>query len=117
MNRTNNQYQILSQLEGIDSHECRKSMLDFDSFVDRVQHKIFIQTFIVHCRNAKKSYMRKDDVSEKKSLIRALDIIDSEKISDEDLRAEELLDYITGTFLTSGKIANRLDELGVVVKW
>jgi hypothetical protein len=113
----NNQYQIYSSLEGIDPAECRKTMLDFDSFVDRVQHKIFIQTFIVHCRNAKKSYLRKDEVSEKKSLLRALDIIDSEKISDEDLKEEELLDYVTGTYLTSEKIENRLDELGVVVKW
>jgi len=117
MNRTNKQYQILSQLEEINLYECRKMMLDFDSFVDRVQHKIFIQTLIAHCRNAKKGYMRKDEISEKKSLIRALDIIDSEKISDEDLRAEELLDYVTGTFLTAEKIENRLDKLGVVVKW
>jgi hypothetical protein len=117
MNRTNNQYQILSQLEGIDSYECRKTMLDFDSFVDKVQHKVFIQTFIVHSRNAKKSYMRNDDVSEKKSLMRALDIIDSEKISDQDLKDEGLLDYVTGTILTSQKIESRLDELGLVVKW
>jgi hypothetical protein len=117
MNGTNNQYQIFSLLDGIDPAECRKSMLDFDSFVAKVERRLFIQTFIVHCRNAKKSYSRGDELGEKKSLLRALDIIESEKISDEDLREEELLDYQSGTFLTSEKIATRLDELGVVVKW
>jgi len=117
MNETNSQYQIYSLLDEIDPAECREKMLDFDSFFDKVQRKLFFQTFMVHYRNAEKSYLRKDDIGEKKSLIRALDIIDTEKISDEDLKEEELLDYVSGTFLTSDNVEERLDALGVVVKW
>lgn len=112
MDTSNNQYQVLSTLVDLDTDECRQVMSDYDSFMNRFQWKISMRTFVVHFRNAKKNHLKEDNVSEKKSLKRAMNIVDSDIITDEDLRNENLRDYITGTFLTSGKIMSRLHELG-----
>jgi len=112
MSTAKNQYQALSTLENIDPADCRQIMSNYDSFMDGVKRKIFIQPFINHIRSAEKSYTKEDDVREKKSLIRAMNIIGSNKITDEDLREEDLRDYVTGTFLTSEKIKMRLRKLG-----
>jgi hypothetical protein len=117
METTINQYQILSNLQGIDPAECRKSMSNYDSFMNGIQQKVHIQKLLIYCRNAENSYFRNDEVREKKYLLRALDIIDSEQLNNEDLRMEKLLSYIEDTYLVSEKIMNRLDDLGVVVKW
>jgi len=112
MSTMNNQYQALSTLEGIDPADCRKVMSNYDSFMNRVQRKVIMQPFIKHIRSAEKSYRKEDEVREKKSLIRAMNIIGSDKIADEDLREEVLRDYVTGTYLTSEKIKMRLQTLG-----
>ena len=112
MNPSNNLHQVLSTLDGIDPDKCRGLMSNYDSFINRIQHKISIQTFIAHYRSAEKNYLKGYKDGEKKSLIRARNIIDSEKIKDQDLSDEDLRDYITGTLLTAEKIAKRLgDEL------
>ena len=112
MSTTNNQYQALSTLEGIDPTDCRKVMSNYDSFMNRVQRKIIMQPFINHIKSAEKSYRKEDEVREKKSLIRAMNIIGSDKITDEDFIEEDLRDYVTGTLLTSEKIKMRLQTLG-----
>lgn len=111
MDATLNQYQILSALKGIGAKEGRKTVLDYDRFLIRVQRKIFIQSFIVHYENAKKSYWRGDNFGEMKSLIYALNLLDSDKITDEDLRDTGLLDYTAKKVLTSKIIALRLHKL------
>jgi hypothetical protein len=110
MNPINNLNQVLSTLEGINTDECRGVMSDFDNFKLRIQQKIFIQTFISHFRHAEKSYLKGNEAGEKKSLMFALNLIYSEIIKDQDLKDEDLRDYITGTILTSQKMAIRLRE-------
>jgi len=111
MDATINQYQVLSALKSVDAVECRKSMLDYDVFFKRVQRKIFIQSFIVHFESAEKSHWSGDNLSEKKSLIYALNILDSDKISDGDLKDAGVLDYMTRTVLTTDKLLKRLQKL------
>jgi len=111
MDTSNNQYQALSQLAELDAGECRQVMSDYDRFMNRIQWKISMRTFIVHFRNAQKNYSKNDIASEKKSLIHAMNIIDSDKITDENLRNENFRDYTTGTFLTSEIITMRLQNL------
>ncbi|NBC65654.1 MAG: hypothetical protein GVY07_08400 [Bacteroidetes bacterium] len=111
MDTTINQYQILSALKGIDATESRKTVLDYDNFLKRVQRKIFTQSFIVHYENAEKCHWTGDNFGEMKSLIYALNILESDKITDEDLKDASLLDYKTKTGLTSEKIAHRLQTL------
>jgi hypothetical protein len=118
MNSNNNYYKIFSSLEEIDSDDCRRMMVDYDSFVEKIHQTVHIKTIVVHCRNAEKSYFRKDEINEKKSLIRALDILESYKISDDALvEEEELLNYVSETNRISEKISMRLTELCIAVKW
>ncbi|PKD44322.1 hypothetical protein CWD77_02310 [Rhodohalobacter barkolensis] len=114
MNPLNNMYKVLSELEDINEDECRGVMSNYDSFVDDVQNKIFIQTFMDQYRNAEKYYMKGNKSGEKKSLIFAVNTIESMSAMSEDLRDENIRDYVTGTWLTSEKLAKRLDELGGV---
>lgn len=111
MDATINHYQVLSALKGIDANEGRKSVLDYDKFFKRVQRKIFVQSFIVHFESAEKCHWSGDNFGEMKALIYAVNILDSDKITDEDLQDAGLLDYRTKTVLTSGKIALRLQQL------
>lgn len=50
----NNMHEVLSAQENIDADEFHEEMLDYDSFINRNQHKIFVKTFMDHFRNAKK---------------------------------------------------------------
>jgi|AntRauTorckE6833_2_1112554.scaffolds.fasta_scaffold94154_1 hypothetical protein len=116
MDTTNNQFQVLSVLLGLDQTECRHNMSNYDSFMNSFQWKMSIRAFIAHLRNAENNYLNEDYVSEKRSLLQAMNIIEFCELTDKDLINEKLQDYITGTFMTSGKIVERLDELGEVVK-
>jgi len=111
MDATINQYQVLSALKGLDAKEGRKSVLDYDNLMKRVQHKIFIQSFIVHFESAERCHLAGDNFGEMKSLIHAENILDSDKITDNDLQETGLFDYITKTALTADKIALRLKKL------
>jgi len=111
MDTTINQYQVLSALKGVDANEGRKMVLDYDSFLARVKRKIFIQSFIVHFESAEKCRRTEDNFGEMKSLIYAMNILDSDKITDEDLKDARLIDYITKTVLTTDTIAARLQSL------
>ena len=111
MDATINQYQVLSALKSVDANEGRKTVLDYDNFLKRVQRKIFTQSFIVHYESAEKSHWTGDNFGEMKSLIHAVNILDSDKITDEDLKDAGMLDYLTKTILTSEKILRRLEKL------
>jgi len=111
MNTTINQYQVLSALDGLDAKEGRKTVLDYDNFLKRVKRKIFIQSFIVHYEAAETSHWKGDIYNEKISLIHAMKILASDKITDEDLKDASQFDYKTKTVLTSDKIASRLKKL------
>lgn len=112
MNTTNNNlYRVLLTMDGIKPNECRKVMVDYDNFMQVIHQKLFIQTFIVHYRNAEKCYINENTESEKKSLKHVLNSIESDKITDQDLKEEEILDYVTGTILTTEKIVSRHHEL------
>jgi hypothetical protein len=113
MTPINNLNQVLSTLEGIDTDACRGVMSDYDSFMHRIQQKIFIQTFISHYKHAEKSYEKENETGEKKSLIFALNLIHSEIIKNQDLKDEDLHDYITGAILATENIEMRLRELGI----
>lgn len=67
----NSKDKVLSTLEGIDPQECRRVMVDYDSFMNRVHHEMYIQTFI--------------------DLFRENEKTDNKVLSDEDLR-----DFING---------------------
>jgi hypothetical protein len=112
MGTTNNLYQVLSTLKGIDPQECRGLMSDYDSFINRIESKINIQTFIAHFRNAEKSYLKRNKAGEKRSLLLALDQIKYYNFTDTDLKEEGFRDYITGTILTIKKIKMRLKSIG-----
>jgi hypothetical protein len=111
MDTTINQFQVLSALKGVDAKEGRKMVLDYDNFLAKVKRKIFIQSFIVHYESAEKSHCAGDNFGEIKSLIYAMNILDSDKITNEDLEDTRLLDYTTRTVLTADKIAMRLQIL------
>lgn len=111
MDQTNTLNQVLTALVGIDSHACREVMSDYDIFIDKIQHKIHVQAFIDQYREAEVSYLKGNEAGEKKSLKIALDIIEFKKIKNEDFRDENLQDYITGSLLTSERIAKRQREL------
>jgi len=111
MEQTNNLDPVLTTLAGIDSRACREVMLDYDGFIDRIQHKIYIQSFIVLYRNAEILYLKGNEAEEKKSLKIVLNLIEVKKIKNEDMIEENLQDYKSGTVLTSEKITKRLREL------
>lgn len=67
----NSMDKVLSTLKGIDPQECRRVMVDYDSFINRIQHEMYIQTFI--------------------DLFRENEKTDNRALSDEDLR-----DFING---------------------
>lgn len=67
----NKQNKVLSTLEGVDPEKCRKVMVDYDSFMNRVQHEMYVQTFI--------------------DLFRENEKTDNKALSDKDLR-----DFING---------------------
>lgn len=112
METTINQFQTLSKLGGLDQAECRNAMSNYDIFMNKLQLKVPVRILIAHLVNAEKNHLNENNGREKKSLLQAMNIIDSYKVTDKELRKEKLRDYITGTFLTSEKIAMRLDELG-----
>jgi hypothetical protein len=107
----NNIYRVLLTLNGVEPAECRKSMVDYDNFMNGIHQKLFIQTFIVHYRNAEKCYLKGNTESEIKSLNHVIHIMESDIITDQILKEENMLDYETGTLLTKEKILTRLHEL------
>lgn len=112
MNSTiDNLYQVLSTLDGIEPAQCRKNMLDYDEFMNEIQRKIFIQTFIVQYRNAQKCYLKENTGSEIKSLKNVINLMESDKITNQDFIEKGLKDYVTRTVLTTEKIEARLHEL------
>lgn len=46
MSIANTMDKVLSTLEGVDPQECRRVMVDYDSFINKVQHEDYVQTFI-----------------------------------------------------------------------
>lgn len=114
MNPLTNMYKVLSELDEVDKNECRGVMSNYDSFVDGVQNKIFIQTFTNQYTNAEKYYLKGNRSGEKKSLIFAINTIRSVSAMTKDFIDMNIRDYVTGTKLTSEKLANRLDELSRV---
>lgn len=111
MDQTNTLNQVLTALVGIDSHACREVMSDYDYFINKIQHKIYVQSFIDQYRDAEVSYLKGNEAGEKKSLKIARDIMEYKSIRNEDLSDENLKDYITGSLLTSERIAKRQREL------
>lgn len=79
MYTTNTLGKVLSSLDGINQDECRKVMVDYDSFIHRVQHKIYIQMFIDHYRNAEKLYLKGNIAGEKESLMFARNVFKTKK--------------------------------------
>jgi len=106
-----NLYRVLSDLDGIEPAQCRENMLDYDEFMNEIQHKIFIQTFIVQYRNAEKCYMKENRYSEMKSLKNVINLMDTDEITDQEFKEKGLKDYVTRTVLTTDKIVARLKEL------
>lgn len=111
MYTSNSMDKALSTLDRIDPDECRKVMVDYDSFINRVQHKIDIQRFIGHYRNAEKLYLSGNNAGEKKSLMHASHIFKTKNITNEDLSDEKVRDYKTSTMLTSEIMTMRLRKL------
>ncbi|PKD43730.1 hypothetical protein [Rhodohalobacter barkolensis] len=111
MTPINNLYKVLSELEAVNAEECRDVMSDYDSYVDDIQKKIYIQTFMIQYNNAKKYYRKGNKTGEKRSLIFAINVIQSNDSLTMELRNKNVRDYVTGTRLTPGKIAKRLNEL------
>ncbi len=111
MGHSNNLNQVLSTLESIDTDECRDVMLDYDSFKQRIQQEIFIQTIISYFIHAENRYLKGNVTGEKKTLSFAPNLIDFENIKDQDLKDKDIRDYISGMVLTADKIAMRLREL------
>lgn len=111
MDPTNKLYQVLSTMKSIDPDVGRGLMSDYDSFTNRIQSKINIQTFIAHFRNAEISYLKWNEAGEKRSLLLALDQIKYYNITDAELKEEDFRDYITGTILTIKKIKMRLKSI------
>ncbi len=116
MTPLNNLYKVLSELEEIDINKCRGVMSNYDSYVDGVQNRIYIQTFIAQYRNAEKYYLKGNKAGEKKSLLFAMNVSESIKSIDEYFRNDDIRDYITGKILTSEILEQRLEELGTV-RW
>lgn len=54
---TDSMDKVLSTLDGIDPDKCREVMVDYDVFMLRVQHMIYVQTFIDHYTDAEKLYL------------------------------------------------------------
>ncbi|WP_209388429.1 hypothetical protein [Rhodohalobacter sp. SW132] len=102
---------VLTTLDRIDQDECRRVMVDYDSFINRVQHKIYIQTFIGHYRNAEKLYLNGNNAGEKKSLMYAHKIFKTKNITNDDLSDEKVRDYKTSKMLTSEIMMIRLRKL------
>lgn len=111
MVETKNLRHSLSKLGGIDRAECRSVMSDYDSFVSKIQHMIYVQSFIEQYRLVEKWFLKGNPAGEKRSLMHAYTILNLNKITDEELSDEDLRDYKTGTLLTSKKITKRLREL------
>lgn len=114
MTPINNLYKVLSELEDVNTDECRAVMSDYDSYVDDIQKKIYIQTFMAQYSNAKKYYLKGNKSGEKRSLIFAINVSESIKSINKDLKNRNVRDYVTGTQLTTGKIAQRLEDLSKV---
>ena len=114
MTPLNNLYKVLSELEDVNTDECRAVMSNYDSYVDDVQKKIYVQTFMAQYNNAKKYYLKGNKSGEKRSLIFAINIIESNESMNKELRDHNIRDYVSGTRLTSGKIAKRLNDLNGV---
>lgn len=111
MSPLNNLYKVLSELEDVNADESRAVMSDYDSYVDDIQKKIYIQTFMTQYNNAKKYYRKGNKAGEKRSLIFAINVIESNDSLSKELRNKNVRDYVTGTRLTPGKIAKRLNDL------
>jgi len=111
MDEMKNLKHALSKFDEIDRSECRSVMSDYDSFVSKIQHMIYVQSFIEQYILVEKWYLKGNSAFEKRSLMHAYSILNLNKITDEDLSGENLQDYKTGTLLTSEKITNRLREL------
>lgn len=112
MSPMNNLYHVLSTMKSIDPVTGRGLMSDYDRFVNKIQHKIIIQTFIAHFRNAEKSYLNENEAGEKRSLLLALDQIKNYNITDADLKEQGFRDYTTDVNLTIKKIKMRLESFG-----
>lgn len=109
--RIDNLYQVLTTLEAIEPNKCRENMIDYDLFINEIQHELFIQTFIVQYRKAEDFYIRRNIEGEAKLLKNVLNLIESDIITDQDLEENELLEYVTRTELTAKKITARLNNL------
>lgn len=114
MTPISNLYKVLSELEDVNTDECRAVMTDYDSYVEDIQKKIYNQTFMAQYSNAKKYYQKGNKSGEKRSLIFAVNVIESNDSLTKELRNKNVRDYVTGTLLTPGKIAKRLNDLGGV---
>ena len=68
MDQSNNITQTLSELYGIAPEEGRETLSDYDNFMIKIQHKVYIQSFV--------------------------DLYLESKINNEDLYDEVLQDYI-----------------------
>lgn len=112
MEAVNGAYSVLSTLEGVDSGKCRKVMLDYDKFINGIQHKMYVQNFIEHYRDAESFYSKGNEAGEKISLIFALNLIEMKEIESYDLEDKDLHDYVNDSLLTSAGIKNRLSKLG-----
>ena len=111
MEAVNDTYSVLSILEGVDSGKCRKVMLDYDNFINGIQHKMYVQNFIEHYRDAETFYLKGNEAGEKISLIFALNLIEMKEIQDYDLEDRDLHDYVNDKLLTSDNIRDRLNNL------
>ncbi|MEX2435454.1 MAG: hypothetical protein WD735_02155, partial [Balneolaceae bacterium] len=60
MDTTNNQFQVLSVLLGLDQAECRHNMSNYESFMNSVEWKMSIRAFIAHLTNAEKNHLNKN---------------------------------------------------------
>lgn len=105
-------YNTLSVLKSGDANEFRNVITNYDSLLKKVQHTILVNSVYIQLEKAEEFHLKNNKSGEKKFLQLALKEIKSKKITDSDLEAAELRDYLSDTILSTKKIEARLNELG-----
>lgn len=104
--------QTLAGIKQIDPAKGRNIMTNYYDFINKFQLVVKAKSVGSLLEKAKQYYFNENEILEMNLLFSAYCNIKASNLSNEDLRAATLADYITGNTLTLEGVEQRLTALG-----
>jgi hypothetical protein len=101
-----------ADIKQIDPAKGRKVMTNYDDFINKYQLVVKVKSVGSLLKKARQYYFNENKIREMNLLFSTYCEIKANNLSNEDLRAANLADYITGNNLTLEEVEQRLTALG-----